>query len=176
MNWYLLAVKPKSELTVKLDIEKLVQAEGLEEEIKEVLVPCHQEINVHRNGEHTMRQAVTFPGYAVINMNMNNQLMLDIQQVPNTSIFVGDYDDQTDRHVPTPMSQEEIDQFIIKTNDVDLINVKPGDLVRITNGSFKDMECQVQTVDQANKRATVNVSIFGRFTPVTVPLQSIGSV
>ena len=175
MNWYLLAVKPKSELTVKRAIEKLVRAEGLQEDIKQVVVPCHQEMNIRRNGEHTMRDAVTFPGYAVIQMNMSDQLMLDIQQVPNTSIFVGYYDNQTERHVPTPMSQTEIDQFTNQTVVVDIINVNPGDLVRITDGSFKDMECQVKTMDQANQRVTVNVNIFGRYTPVTVPMQAITS-
>ena len=106
-------------------------------------------------------------------MDMDELLMRTLQQLPNAGFFVADYDPQNDRHVPTPLTQKEIDQFVNLEIKADHTNIKAGDMVRITNGSFLNIECQVETVDQGNSKVIVNVNIFGRNTPVTISMEAI---
>ena len=166
-QWYLLAVQPKREKSAQVAINNLIAANGLEDEITDVVVPTHTQSG-GRGGKQQSSEVVSFPGYVMIQMEMTDDLQRMVRDIPNVGFFVSDNPDPADnqRKLPLPMSDWDVARFVGRADAYIESEIQPGDMVTITEGSFKEMNAIVQSHDPASGRIIVNLHVFGRETPV----------
>ncbi|MDA0659709.1 MAG: transcription termination/antitermination protein NusG [Planctomycetota bacterium] len=165
--WYILKVQSNRERTVSDALRRRVEMRGLQDFFGEILIPT-EDVAEFKNGKRRVVKRKLYPGYLVINMELNEDTWFVVRETPG----IGDFTGTTGS--PTPMEQREVDRIRsvmfpdagrdepIKT----AIPYKVGDRVRIKEGTFENFEGEVDGVDEANGRVTIMINIFGRSTPV----------
>ncbi len=164
-KWYAIQVYSGSEKSVKRAIENLVKEEHLEDKIKEVIVPTEDVIEV-KNGKKKITERSIYPGYVFVNMDLDTELWQKIQSLPKVSRFIGE------SKKPTPISEEDVKKILEKAQKKGApkpkISYEPGEMVRITEGPFANFTGVVEEYDMEHGKLKLNVSIFGRSTPVEI--------
>ena len=144
------------------NLKQRIESMGMEDKIFEVIVPKEKKIKI-RDGKRTTVEEKIFPGYVLVNMIVTDDSWYVVRNTPNVTGFVGS------GTVPTNISDEEI-KLIQKRMGMEepkyKIEFAISDLVRITDGPFRDYEGKVSEIDEAKGKIKVLVSIFGRETPV----------
>jgi transcriptional antiterminator NusG len=163
-NWYIVHTYSGYENKVRESLKQRADALGMSEAIGEVLIPTEDVVEM-RDGNRVISKKKFFPGYVLINMEMNDDTWHVVKNTPKVTGFVGSATS------PVPLTQEEVDRII---SQVSVAAEKPkpkfqfqrGDAVRIIDGPFSNFQGVVDEVN--NDRATVKVmvTIFGRSTPV----------
>jgi len=173
--WYVLQVYNGSELAVKNKLEIIIKNRGLENKIKEVLVPYENVISISPKMKRTELKKALYPGYVYLNIpNFDLSIYEIIKLVPKASKFIGD------KNHPTPMKKEEIEKIknvkktLSKTKIKKFkVNFEKGSKVIINEGAFANFKGIVIKHNPENKKVTINISVFGRDTPVEVNEQEI---
>jgi transcriptional antiterminator NusG len=119
-----------------------------------------------REGKKRKSDRKFFPGYVLVQMEMNDETWHLVKEVPKVMGFIGGTSDK-----PAPITDREADQILQRVKEgVDKPRPKvlfePGEVVRITDGPFNDFNGVVEEVDYDKSRLRVAVLIFGRSTPV----------
>jgi len=163
-HWYIVHTYSGYENKVRDSLRQRADALGMAEAIGEVLIPTEDVVEM-RDGNRVISKKKFFPGYVLINMELNDATWHVVKNTPKVTGFVGSATS------PVPLTQEEVDRII---NQVSVAAEKPkpkfqfqrGDSVRIIDGPFSNFQGMVDEVN--NDRATVKVmvTIFGRSTPV----------
>jgi len=164
MEWYAVRTISGKEKTIQELILNNAQQEGLSKSIKEVLVPS-EEITEMRDGKKRKRNKLFFPGYLLIQMEMNNETRYFVENTNHVMSFVGVGGN------PQPLKDDEIKRFlgIVESKDgkVSLsASFRHGVAVKVVDGPFKDFDGVIEEVNEDRKKIKVMVSIFGRPTPV----------
>ncbi|NOX14908.1 MAG: transcription termination/antitermination protein NusG [Epsilonproteobacteria bacterium] len=164
-KWYAIQTFAGSEQTVKRAIETLVKDNGVEEKLKNVLVPTEDVIEV-KNGEKKISERSLYPGYAFIHIDLDTALWQQIQSLPKIGRFIGE------SKKPTPLSEKDINLILEKVEKRGApkpkIFFEDGESVRITEGPFANFTGMVEEYDMEHGKLRLNVSIFGRSTPVEI--------
>ncbi|MBR0071935.1 MAG: transcription termination/antitermination protein NusG, partial [Campylobacter sp.] len=150
---------------VKRAIEALAQDYGMTEQVGEVLVPTEDVIEV-KNGKKTIKERSLYPGYCFANLDLDTALWHKIQTLPRVSRFIGE------AKKPSPLSEKDIEVILEKVNNREAPKPKiffdEGETVRITEGPFANFNGIVEEYDMIHGKLRLNVSIFGRSTPVEI--------
>jgi transcriptional antiterminator NusG len=138
---------------------------GLDAQFGEVLVPTEEVVEM-KEGKKRKSDRKFFPGYVLVQMEMNDETWHLVKEVPKVMGFIGGTSDK-----PAPITDREADQILQRVKEgVDKPRPKvlfePGEVVRITDGPFNDFNGVVEEVDYDKSRLRVAVLIFGRSTPV----------
>ena len=166
MDWYTLRVISGKEKKIKEAILSEVSNASLGEQIKDILVPTENIVEM-RDGKKKVKEKVFFPGYMLVNIDMNKNTRFLLENVNGVISFVGP------KGNPQPLKPEEAQRFLgeydgeggpIKTTEA--APYKVGDSVKVTDGPFMDFSGLVQEVNHDKQKLKVMVSIFGRQTPV----------
>lgn len=160
-QWYVIHTYSGFEKHVKTLIDKEVERRSLQEEIGEVLIPTEDVIK-HQNGKKVISKQKTFPGYIVINMEMNKDLWHVIKSIPKVTGFVGGTD-------PFAIPEKDVENMLaLARSEAPRIATKyiKGDNVDIIDGPFKEFSGVVDEVMAEKEKLRVLVSVFGRQTPV----------
>ncbi|BCD59531.1 MULTISPECIES: transcription termination/antitermination protein NusG [unclassified Nitratiruptor] len=164
-KWYAIQVYSGSEKAVKKAIENLAEEENLKDRIKEVVVPTEDVIEV-KNGKKKITERSIYPGYVFANMDLDIDLWQKIQSLPKVSRFIGE------SKKPTPISEADVRKIMEKAEKKGApkpkISYEPGEMVRITEGPFANFTGVVEEYDMEHGKLKLNVSIFGRSTPVEI--------
>ena len=164
-KWYAIQVYSGSEKAVKKAIENLAQEENLKDRIKEVVVPTEDVIEV-KGGKKKITERSIYPGYVFVNMDLDLDLWQKIQSLPKVSRFIGE------SKKPTPISEADVQKILEKAQKKGApkpkISYEPGEMVRITEGPFANFTGVVEEYDMEHGKLKLNVSIFGRSTPVEI--------
>lgn len=157
-KWYVVHTYSGYENKVKANIESLVENRKLHDQIKEVIVPLHKVLE-EKNGARKEVDKKLFPGYVLIKMHMNDETWYVVRNTRGVTGFVGP------GSKPVPLTEREIKSMGI---DLDLftIDVEIGDTVTVTDGPFEGSVGVVQEIHDHKRTVIVNLSIFGRETPV----------
>ena len=137
----------------------------MEEEFGEILVPTEEVVEM-REGQKRRSERKFFPGYVLVNMEMNDETWHLVKDAPKVLGFIGGSSDK-----PAPISEKDA-QAIIQRMQEGVDKPKPkvlfeaGEVVRVTDGPFNDFNGVVEEVDFEKSRLKVSVLIFGRSTPV----------
>lgn len=157
-KWFVVHTYSGYENKVKANIEKLVDNRKLHDQITEVIVPLHTVLE-EKNGKRKEAQKKLFPGYVLINMEMNDETWYVVRNTRGVTGFVGP------GSKPVPLSEDEI-----KAMGIDLevlkIDIEIGDAVKVTDGPFEGSVGVVKEIHEHKRTVIVNLSIFGRETPV----------
>lgn len=145
-------------------MQERVKKAGQEEMFGEILVPTEQVVEMIKGAKKTSSRKF-FPGYILLNVDLNDETWHTVRDTPKVTGFVGN-----DLH-PEPLTDEEAMKIIGRIKD-GAVKPKPkvtfdiGDVVRVNDGPFSNFQGVVETVYPDKGRVRVMVSIFGRETPV----------
>ncbi len=161
-NWYVVHTYSGFEEKVKLSIEEKTEKKGLNEQITRILIPTERVIEL-KGGKKRESDKKFYPGYILIEMELNDETWHLIRSTPRVTGFVGGTK-------PVALSEEEISVILQQIEKGPVPQVKTqfqkGDSVRIIDGPFTNFIGSVEDVDMDHGRLNVMVSIFGRQTPV----------
>ena len=175
MKWYIIHSYSGFERKVKESIEARVRAdERLGGKIGRVLIPTESVTEV-RNGKKYTSERMFYPGYVLVEMDMDDNVWHVVKSTPRVTGFVGT------GQQPTPLSEEEVQQIVYRVADSKekpKLKVKFGknESVRITEGPFASFTGMVDEVNEDRETLKVMVTIFGRSTPVELEFGQVEKV
>ena len=163
-NWYVVHTQTGSEEKVKTSLENKLVVENMGELISKVIIPTEQ-ISEIRSGKKTISQRKFFPGYLLVEMELNEQTYLFIKKTPGVTGFIGL------GKKPMPLPQQEVDSILKRTEETQVkpspkIAFEKGEQVRVKEGPFVNFNGTIDEIHPEKGKLKVNVSIFGRATPV----------
>src|SRR3989338_9075737 len=135
---------------------------GMEDKIFNVLVPTEKKIKIKAGKRRSVEEKI-YPGYVLVEMIVTDDSWYVVRNTPRVTGFVGS------GTTPTSLSREEVDTLFKRMGEAEpkfKVDVSVGDIVRITDGPFKEYEGKVSEVDEERGKIKVLVSMFGRETPV----------
>ena len=160
-KWYVVHTYSGYENKVKANIEKTIENnKHLAEQILEVRVPLEDVVEL-KNGAKKVVQKKMFPGYVLLNMEMNDDTWYVVRNTRGVTGFVGP------GSKPVPLTEAEMKPLGIKTENVS-VDFAEGDSIAVVAGVWKDTKGIVQKIDYNKQTATINVELFGREPPVEI--------
>lgn len=165
LQWYVVHAYSGFENQVKRSLEDRVKRSGLDEKFGEILVPTEEVVEM-RDGQKRKSDRKFFPGYVLVQMEMDEASWHLVKDCPKVMGFIGGRSDK-----PTPISQREAQNILDRIQE-GVEKPKPkvlfevGEVVRVIDGPFTDFNGAVEEVNYDKSRLRVAVSIFGRSTPV----------
>jgi len=171
-RWYVVHAYSGYENKVKKGIEEHVERAGLAGDFGKILVPSEEVVEI-RDGKKRTSERKFFPGYVLVQMELNDDTWHLVKSVPQVMGFIGGSSDR-----PAPISQKEVDRILQKVEEgVDkpkpIVIYEPGEMVRVIDGPFNDFEAVVEEVDYDKNKLQVSVLIFGRSTPVELEFTQV---
>ncbi len=167
-KWYVVHTYSGYENKVKANIEKLIENRKLQDQIVEVIVPLHKVLE-DKNGQRKEVEKKLYPGYVILKMLMNDETWYVVRNTRGVTGFVGP------GSKPVALTEAEI-----KTMGIDLhimkMDVAMGDTVTVTDGPFEGSVGVVKEIHDHKRTVIVNLSIFGRETPVELDFSNMVKV
>ena len=174
-RWYVVHAYSGYENKVKASLADYIERADLGEFFGEMLVPSEEVIEI-RDGKKRTSERKFFPGYVLVQMEMNEDTRHLVKSVPQVMGFIGGTSDR-----PAPISQKEVDRILERVEtSVDKprpkVMYEPGEMVRVTDGPFTDFEAVLEGVDYDRNKLQVSVLIFGRSTPVDLEFTQVEKI
>jgi transcriptional antiterminator NusG len=174
MKWYIIHSYSGFERKVRESLESRVQAFGLQDKIGRVLIPTESVTEV-RGGKKYTSERMFYPGYVLVEMDMDDHVWHVVKSTPRVTGFVGT------GQQPTPLSEEEVQNIVYRvgeSKDKPKLKVKfeKNETVRITEGPFASFTGVVDEVNEDRETLKVMVTIFGRSTPVELEFGQVEKV
>lgn len=174
MRWYIIHAYSNFEKKVAESIEDQVRQKGLEHLVEKILVPLEKVVEVRR-GRKVDAERKFFPGYVLARMEMTDQAYHLIKNTPKVTGFLGS------DNKPMPITDKEAERILNQVQEgVDRpkpsIMFEIGENVRVSDGPFASFNGVVEEVDEERARLKVEVSIFGRATPVDLEYGQVEKV
>lgn len=165
-KWYVIHTYSGYENKVKANIEKTIENnKNLAEQILEVRVPLEDVVEL-KNGVKKTVQRKMFPGYVLLNMEMNDDTWYVVRNTRGVTGFVGP------GSKPVPLTEAEMKPLGIKAENIS-IDFEEGDSIAVVAGVWKDTVGIVHKLDYGKQTATINVELFGRETPVEISFAEV---
>ncbi|PJE50531.1 MAG: transcription termination/antitermination protein NusG [Candidatus Yanofskybacteria bacterium CG10_big_fil_rev_8_21_14_0_10_36_16] len=161
-QWFAIHTYSGYEDNVMQNLKQRVESLGYEDKIFNVVVPKEKKVKM-KGGKRSTFEEKIYPGYVLVEMIVTDDSWYIVRNTPNVTGFIGA------GTTPTPLAKEEIDNLMKRMGVEEpkyKIDVMVGDMVKITDGPFKDFDGRVSEVDIDRGRIKVLVAIFGRETPV----------
>ena len=162
-----------SERQVRVAILNMIEEMGLQDFIKEVIVPTEDVIEV-KDGKKKISERSLYSGYVFANIDLNTEVQHLITALPKVSGFIGE------ANIPTPLSEHDINVILDRVNNRAAPKPKVyfdnGETVRIIDGPFANFTATVDEYDLEHGTLKLNVSIFGRATPVDISYTQVEKI
>lgn len=171
-NWYVIHTYSGYEDAVARNLKQRIESMGMEDKIFNVVVPKEKKIRI-KNGKRRVTEEKIYPGYVLVEMIVTDDSWYVVRNTPNVTGFVGA------GTTPIPVSLQEIDNLKKRMGVEEpkfKIDVKISDLVKITDGPFKDFDGKISEIDEDRGKVKVLVNMFGRDTPVELDSLQIKKV
>ena len=165
LRWYVVHAYSGYEHQVKRSLEDRVKMHGMEGKFGDILVPTEEVIEM-RAGTKRRTTRKFFPGYVLVQMDMDEESWHLVKDVPKVMGFIGGTSDK-----PAPITEKEADAILHRVEEGvskprPKVLFEPGEVVRVSDGPFKDFSGVVEEVNYDKNRLRVSVQILGRSTPV----------
>ncbi len=164
-RWYVVSAYSGFEQHVKRSLMERIKLNEMESSFGEIMVPTEEVVEMRAGAKHKSERKF-FPGYVLVQMDMNEDTWHLVKDVPKVMGFIGGTSDK-----PAPISDKEANNILDRIQEGvekprPKVLFEPGEVVRIIDGPFNDFNGVVEDVDYDKSRIKVEVSIFGRSTPV----------
>ena len=172
-KWYVVHTYPGHENKVKATIENTVKNRGMEDYIKQVIVPTEDVIETTKTGKEKVRQRKIYPSYVLINMIITDESWYIVRNTKGVTGFVGP------GSKPVPLSEEEVKSMGI---DLDKIGekrteIEVGEVINVRDGLFKGQSGIVKEIDLKNETVKVCMnSSTGNEVSLELDLKSIETI
>ena len=172
LRWYIVHAYSNYEYKVKSSLEERIKLLGLEDKFGEILIPTEEVVEM-KEGSKRSTERKFFPGYVLVQMEMNDETWHLVKEVPKVLGFIGGSSDR-----PAPITEVEANRILQRVEEgVDKPQPKvlfePGELARVTDGPFNDFSGVVEKVNYEKNRLQVAVQILGRSTPVELDFEQV---
>lgn len=172
LRWYVVHAYSGFENHVKRSLEERVKRAGMEEKFGQILVPTEEVVEI-REGQKRKSDRKFFPGYVLVQMDMDDQTWHLVKDCPRVMGFIGGTSDR-----PAPISEREAQAILDRIQEGaekprPKVLFEAGEVVRIIDGPFNDFNGVVEEVDYEKSRLRVAVLIFGRSTPVDLSFDQV---
>ena len=172
MRWYVVHAYSQYENNVMKALKERINRAGLQEQFGDILVPTEEVVEI-RDGQKRTTERKFFPGYVLVQMEMNEDTWHLVKSTPKVLGFIGGTPDK-----PAPISEKEASAILNRVEEsVEKPKPKtlyePGEAVRVNDGPFADFSGVVEEVNYEKSRLRVAVLIFGRSTPVELEFSQV---
>jgi transcriptional antiterminator NusG len=172
LRWYVAQTYSGYEKFVMKALKERVELNHMQDSFGEIVVPTEEVVEM-RSGQKRKSERKFFPGYVLMQMDMNEKAWHLVRQTPKVLGFIGGTSER-----PAPLSQKEADAILKRVEEsVDKpkhkIVFEPGEVVRVNEGPFADFNGVVEEVNYEKNRLRVAVLIFGRSTPVELEFKQV---
>ncbi len=163
-HWYIIHTYSGFERKVAESLRTRAEAFGFNEQIGQILIP-EEEVVELRNGKKVTSKRLLYPGYVVVQMEMNDELWHRVKDTPRVTGFVGG------GQTPVPLSADEINKMLYRQTTAaerprPKMTFEKNEQVRIIDGPFANFQGKVDEINPERNTLRVLVTIFGRATPV----------
>jgi transcriptional antiterminator NusG len=163
-NWYIIHTYSGFENKVQESLRTRAEAFGFANQIGQILIPTEEVVEL-RNGKKVTSKRLVYPGYVLVEMEMNDALWHEVKNTPRVTGFVGGGSS------PVPLSPEEVNSILNRQASSaerprPKMTFEKNDPVRIVDGPFANFSGKVDEVNPERGTLRVMVTIFGRATPV----------
>lgn len=164
-RWYVVHAYSGYEKKVATTLKERIELHGMQDSFGEILVPTEEVVEM-RGGQKRRSERKFFPGYVLVQMELNDDAWHLVKETPRVMGFIGGKADK-----PAPITEKEAQTILQRVDDsADKPKPKtlfePGEMVRVIDGPFNDFNGVVEEVNYDKSKLRVAVLIFGRSTPV----------
>jgi transcription termination/antitermination protein NusG len=172
LRWYVVHAYSNFEHRVSEGLTDRIKRAGLEHKFGEILVPTEEVVEM-RDGQKRKSERKFYPGYVLVQMEMDEETWHLVREVPKVLGFIGGTPEK-----PAAISEKEANNILRRVEEgVDKPRPKvlfePGEVVRVTDGPFNDFSGVVESVNYDKSRLQVAVQILGRSTPVELEFSQV---
>jgi transcriptional antiterminator NusG len=172
MHWYVVHAYSGFEASVKKTLENRIEMLGFKDKFGQILVPTEEVVEM-RDGQKRKSERKFFPGYVLVEMEMDDDTWHLVKEVPKVLGFIGGTSDR-----PAPITDAEANSILNRVEEgVDSPKPKvlfeAGEVVRVNDGPFNDFNGVVEEVNYDKSKLLVSVQIFGRSTPVELEFSQV---
>ena len=164
-KWYAIQTYSGSEQSVKKAIENLMTQNNAAHRLKDIVVPTEDIFEIKDKKKKIIQKSI-YPGYVFIHVDLDTELWHMIQSLPRVGRFIGE------SKKPTPLNEADITNILDKIQNRAAprpkVSFVSGEIVRIIDGPFANFTGVVESYDMESKKIKLNVSIFGRNTPIEI--------
>jgi transcription termination/antitermination protein NusG len=173
-NWYIIHTYSGFEQKVADSLRSRSQAFGFAEQIGELLIPTEEVIEL-RAGKKVTSKRLLYPGYVMVQMEMNDQLWHEVKNTPRVTGFVGG------GNSPVPLTADEVNSILFRQQTSGerprpKMNFEKNETVRINDGPFANFSGKVDEINPERNTLRVLVTIFGRATPVELDFLQVEKI
>ena len=172
-NWYAIHTYAGYENAVMRNLKQRIESLGMQEKIFNVVVPTEKKIKI-KGGKRVESEEKVYPGYILVDMIVTDDSWYVVRNTPRVTGFVGAGVN------PVPLNKDEVTALFKNMDDQHaakhIIDLVVGEIVRIADGPFKELEGKVDNVDQERGKIRVLVSMFGRETPVELDFLQVKKI
>jgi transcriptional antiterminator NusG len=172
-DWYVVHTYSGYENKIKVDLTKRVESMNMQNKIFQIIIPEEQEVE-YKGGKKKVTTKRVFPGYVIVNMIMDEDSFYVVHHTPGVTGFVGS------GTKPIPLQNDEINKILIQMGLMGkkprIINIDIGETIRVNSGPFENFEGVVKEVLPDRGKIRVNISMFGRETPVELDYEQINKI
>jgi transcriptional antiterminator NusG len=172
-EWYVVHTYSGYENKIKLDLSKRVESMGMQNKIFDIIIPEAQEVE-YKGGKRKVTSRRVFPGYVIVNMIMDEDSWYVVRHTPGVTGFVGS------GNKPVALQGDEIQKILQQMGLVEskpkIIDIAIGENIRVKTGPFANFEGVVRELIPDRGKIRVNISMFGRETPVELDYEQIEKV
>jgi transcriptional antiterminator NusG len=164
-RWYVVHAYSGFEKSVQRTLLERIARSGMEDLFGQVLVPVEEVVEM-KGGQKSISERKFFPGYVLVEMEMNEETWHLVKSTPRVTGFVGGTATK-----PTPISEKEVEKIMSQIQEGvekprPKVLFEVGEVVRVKEGPFTDFHGSVEDVNYEKSKLRVSVTIFGRATPV----------
>lgn len=171
-RWYVVHAYSGFEKSVMRSMQERIERLGAHDLFGRILVPVEEVVEM-KNGQKSITERKFFPGYVLVEMEMNDDSWHLVKNTPKVTGFVGGTATR-----PAPISDKEVEKIMQQMQDGvekprPKVLFETGEVVRVKEGPFTDFHGSVEDVNYEKSRLRVSVSIFGRATPVELEFSQV---
>ena len=171
-RWYVVHAYSGFEKSVQRALVERVARAGMQDKFGQILVPVEEVVEM-RSGQKSISERKFFPGYVLVEMEMDDDTWHLVKSTAKVTGFVGGTANK-----PTPISEKEVNKIMQQMQDGvekprPKVLFEAGELVRVKDGPFTDFNGSVEEVNYEKNRLRVSVTIFGRATPVELEFSQV---
>lgn len=172
LKWYVVHAYSNFENKVKTSLEERIKLRGLQDKFGKIMVPTEDVVEM-REGQKRRSERKFFPGYVLVQMELDEETWHLVKEVPKVLGFIGGSSDR-----PAPITDREADAILQRVEEGaekprPKVLFEPGEVVRVTDGPFNDFSGVVENVNYEKNKLRVAVQILGRSTPVELDFSQV---
>ncbi len=164
-RWYVVHAYSGFEKSVQRTLVDRIARSDMQDMFGQILVPVEEVVEM-KSGQKSISERKFFPGYVLVEMEMNEETWHMVRSIPRVTGFIGGTATK-----PTPISEKEVEKIMSQIQEGvekprPKVLFEVGEMVRVKEGPFTDFHGAVEDVNYEKSRLRVAVTIFGRATPV----------